>query len=67
MQPDIEEEDEIDLDIKECEAVEQPENADGEAAHDGTGQRTESECEQQQCFVRLWVRIHLSLFPSQSF
>jgi len=51
--PDIEEEDEIDLDIKECEAVEQPENADGEAAHDGTGQRTESGGE-QQCFVRLW-------------
>jgi len=49
--PDIEE-DETDIDNKECEAAEQPEDAD-EATHDDTRQRTESRGE-QRCFVRLW-------------
>jgi len=49
---DIEEEDEIDLDNKACEAAEQPEHAD-EATRNDTGQRTESGGK-QQFFARLW-------------
>jgi hypothetical protein len=66
MQPDIEEEEEIDFDNTECEAVEQPRLADNEpATHDGAGEHTEND-DKQKRFGRLWVRMHLSSFASQS-
>jgi len=59
--PDIEE-DEIDIDNKECEAAEQPEDAD-EATHDDTRQRTESRGG-QRCFVRLlWLCLKKKIRP----
>jgi hypothetical protein len=59
MQPDIEEEEEDELDNTEYEAAEQPGDACHEAIRDGTGQRTEDD-DKEKRFVRLWVRVHIS-------